>query len=1280
MGRVTRDEAGELLRATLKELQLRRGWSGGVPAAALANEFLQNSDTAIHKELGFSRFTDFVAAIAPDIRIVRHGLLVYFLHPLEDGPVAVPRTQSLVIASSSGVDFKVPDGLLHWLSVCLSGLPDDSAIVSDDHKPGLRALSEGDYAQADRLLHTLAAQICRIATNSRISNDVVEVLLGAIRARAHVLAVKGLCETAADVFLSGMWLARDAGIRYEKPSHYLRYVAAGHEGSALLTEPLSSSVFRSGDSDLVHSLSVACARLHHFEPGTEREALENEAPTTFYTLRDSLRDTVLRKILPSGKPSREQEYKAFELAASAFKSARRDAEAACRELLSCTVDNVRHYSTSLLQAMGKLRPLLLPHEQQAWQQAQHLLTAQLSKFISDIGSASVLQPNVVERAQTYGDQLARFAEDRFLGSYIIGGIVVPAVRGIHLIVRQSMSSAISSLEPTLQLRRATRRYPIAVADATFTLPLEIRNTGNGPANDILVRLTAREIEDEEASATLQSLAAGESATLSIDLTLARPQQTLRMDVSVQCLSFMGTPTVVEDEIVLDAQMDEPDWQTLLSQKPYALNPVENTERLWGRDSQLEAIRLHIARGTSCIVWGQKRVGKTSVARVLFNELQAKPDVLSLYFRKGDLAGFHEGEIAAEVADRLTTLAEKRALILGSGPRWSAEWYGTRLTRLTRALDALRDAGVKSRIVLFFDEFDEIGRFVYDSERGEDFFGTMRALSERDVVFVLVGSERMPAVFQLYGSLLNKCETLRLDTIDRQADLVQLIVEPVRGFIEFDNDAQNQISLLSGGNPYYVNILCSRLLHLMVTSRRTYVDIVDVQRAAAELARDASPTNWSHLWEDSESYHPASRAQNQKNFLMVLSAFERRPAEVSLRAEQITAFIKAEFSGELQNSHQVDDTLFHLVRRRVLESKGGENGAAYQARPLMFRSWLIENGRTRLVAMAREPARTPEPETENPLIEVTSDFPLTDEELLPIADGLQYRGRHIDAMTIKLWLKQFKGNQRILMAYKLISAMRKHWFVDESLRGLLLEKTYERLVGLSEELSIPLARASEERLPSGKSDYVRNVERFRGELTNVFVAYLGDALKSSPECVRDFRKMMRVRNAGPLANVSAWMQGNPDRSFVIVIDDFVGSGYQAAKAFRAWRKASKDDVAISRALSESRVMFVPLLAYKIGLLEVQDALPDLRLCPMRLLSEDDTAFSQNSPVFDTDEQRLQAQAMCEEIGSQLWADHPLGWERLQSLVVFSTAVPNGTLPVIWKDGVVDGQVWRSLFPR
>lgn len=88
--------------------------------------------------------------------------------------------------------------------------------------------------------------------------------------------------------------------------------------------------------------------------------------------------------------------------------------------------------------------------------------------------------------------------------------------------------------------------------------------------------------------------------------------------------FDGTTRRREDEFVLNAQRAGIDWAVLAQREPYSLEPASSERDLVGRRELLHRLLALTGVGTSdvgsAILSGQKRVGKTSIARALESRL------------------------------------------------------------------------------------------------------------------------------------------------------------------------------------------------------------------------------------------------------------------------------------------------------------------------------------------------------------------------------------------------------------------------------------------------------------------------------------------------------------------------------------------------------------------------------------------------------------------------------------------------------------------------------------
>lgn len=154
-----------------------------------------------------------------------------------------------------------------------------------------------------------------------------------------------------------------------------------------------------------------------------------------------------------------------------------------------------------------------------------------------------------------------------------------------------------------------------------------------------------------------------------------------------------------------------------------------------------------------------------------------------------------------------------------------------------------------------------------------------------------------------------------------------------------------------------------------------------------------------------------------------------------------------------------------------------------------------------------------------------------------------------------------------------------------------------------------------------------------------------------------------------------------QAVVVCVDDFVGTGRSAArdlqtrllaplnKSYRCWR-------------DHLLLIYAVVVGFEQGIDHIRDQLsPDVRVLCHRVLGEEARAFHAESDLFDSDEERLAAQRVAEEVGRELEGEQRrLGYGGLQALVVLRDNTPNDTLPILWSHGQVSNKAWRPLFPR
>ena len=133
------------------------------------------------------------------------------------------------------------------------------------------------------------------------------------------------------------------------------------------------------------------------------------------------------------------------------------------------------------------------------------------------------------------------------------------------------------------------------------------------------------------------IAPGAEQLVRIRLILSAPVEKIAANVNWICQTPFGREAVFADEIVVSQQVTEPNWEALIADPPYSLNPIRRPERLYGRDTVLRTLELVAMSASSKFVWGQKRIGKTSLLQVSAANLTHCSDTTCILLRMGEFA-------------------------------------------------------------------------------------------------------------------------------------------------------------------------------------------------------------------------------------------------------------------------------------------------------------------------------------------------------------------------------------------------------------------------------------------------------------------------------------------------------------------------------------------------------------------------------------------------------------------------------------------------------------------
>jgi hypothetical protein len=490
----------------------------------------------------------------------------------------------------------------------------------------------------------------------------------------------------------------------------------------------------------------------------------------------------------------------------------------------------------------------------------------------------------------------------------------------------------AQLEVALQTQRA-----VAVGDVV--LCLELHNVGRSPAINVRVAvLPGRGYGVVQGRTALEQLPARRTERVEVTVRpIVRDQ--FRAEFAIRYSDQEGADRVQHfaDRVQLVAVPEE----FVVISNPYAtgrpLGPGSSV--FFGREDQFDFIRENLGKlgqENILVLVGQRRMGKTSLLRQLPAHLGEQ--YLPVFLDGQALAV--EGGVAGLLYDVALEIVE---VLAGQGIDGELPTLDDLAERPTHAfekqfLPQVVQALDGRVLLLLFDEFEELEMRVRCGELPPTIFSYLRHLMQhsRDVAFLFAGTHRLEDLTADYWSILfNIALYRRVGTLDAGAAR-QLIVEPVQGYgLVYDDLAVDKMLRVTGGHPYFLQLLCYALVNLHNRERRNYLTIEDVNRTLVEIV-GLGEAQLAFLWGESTPQEQA-----------VLLALARLLSAGEPGTQGSIAGLLEEFGLRVSRA-VIAEAIGQMVRREILQR--AEQGAnRYEFTVDLVRLWLEESKSLGLVA-------------------------------------------------------------------------------------------------------------------------------------------------------------------------------------------------------------------------------------------------------------------------------------------------------------------------------------------
>ncbi len=673
-------------------------------------------------------------------------------------------------------------------------------------------------------------------------------------------------------------------------------------------------------------------------------------------------------------------------------------------------------------------------------------------------------------------------------------------------------------------------------------------------------------------------------------------------------NFDKTSDSTEALFELEGQRTDIDWDSLSVDNPYDLEPVSTEDELVGRTEILNQLiaQSKAKRVGSSFIYGQKRVGKTSIAKTLKTRLTStfSASHLVVYLEMGDCIDPDAKTTIKQLGKRLCREIRRANNNFSNLP--IPEFEGS-LSPLSDFLESVLDIDPEYKILFILDEFDELPKEMYRrSPVGDAFFLTIRSISSKPSFgFILVGGEKMAYLLSNQGERLNKFEPIPVDYFDSEehrSDFKDLVQKPVSKLLEIQDAALSALYEQTAGNPYFTKLICRSLFKLLVDRRDCHVTPKEVEVATRHALRTVASNSFQHFWED--GFVDSEERVEEKTMIrrQTLIAFANVLKNHTAATKDAILELAVK-QGLTQRDSEIE--LQDFVRRQILVLRNNE----YQCKVPFFSAWLQEKGVREIITRYVDPAQMEKYKRDEIEAFVRSD------EIVSLLKGEEfyYKGKFISDEKVRAWLNQFGSNIEQRYMFQILQHLT---FYNHSTIRVRLNEAHQ------------MVRADSTR-------YMKQRERKRED---ILVSYLDGPGKSGATYASLYVEQANITKnnlieRSRMKNILLAISRRPPEEqphSLVFIDDFIGTGKYASKYFRQLDLQCGDLLRTSKL----RVFLIALCGFEQGKQRIEDLLERLRLnvkvriC--ELLNEADKCFSESLKFFSNILQRETAKNICLQV--------------------------------------------------
>ncbi|TOI48511.1 phosphoribosyltransferase-like protein [Vibrio parahaemolyticus] len=794
-----------------------------------------------------------------------------------------------------------------------------------------------------------------------------------------------------------------------------------------------------------------------------------------------------------------------------------------------------------------------------------------------------------------------------------------------------------------------RKYPLHIEEREFQIKGSLVNEGPGIAYGTTLNIIDF---DSPLSVSPQESNLGDldKGTYSFSLKGSVKNPTNKNPTiigQVTYYDYANNEYETEFEISLTPQNSDIDWDSIKYKQPYSLESIENEAELIGRKDLLETIteKLRLRKMESSIIYGQKRVGKTSLARTIQNRFLSQKDYINIFIETGSLDKSSPEMFIKSLGKKII----KNIKLKINNPaikNIEHEDFCGSLHPLVSFIEDIMIICNSTKIVIVLDEFDEIPSQLYPyTEAGDSFFHSLRSLSgassEGRLSLMLVGGENMSVIMQTTDKL-NKFDAHNVGYFDKSKSWKQfssLVKEPVAGIMEYSDEAILALYDVTEGNPFYTKFIAKNLYNEMAEKHNSYISSDEMKKSISETMLSMEAINLNHFWSDCirvEDQESRDLIETHRRKMLIAFAEEKRNSGFVSKDR----LLKSKMIIDIPK----DDTLDSFINRNIMIY----DGQNIRIKPKLFENWLTEKGMQSLISSFSDALALENYQKQEKALYIS------DSEISGLVQKWDlYKGQSIEIAHVRAWLNQFQNNKERKIAFKLLENI--SFYGEKTIR--------EKLSVIHEAIRRKVIYTHK------KSQKVRR---------DILISCFGTGSKSGASTLRMYASENKIttHNIKNFSDIKKTIESNNEISAIVFIDDILATGGSIISGINELKEQCGEII------SERKIVVVigVICGVSEGYENIlrQDFGFEVETVVCDVLPSECKVFSEASEVFTEREERQYAQSICTKYGSQLQKMHPLGYQDSQLLVVFKDNCPNNSLPILWSSS--NRPKWIPLFNR